>query len=243
MDAHGTPLHVVKAGLDAKAKTLIEHEAALLKSQSAERLHAPHLRGTLNEQTVSALSISYAAGQPPRAATDSKLGEILTGWLNGESRIRFSTLPHAQRLFASKTLASNERQILARLEAHAMASAIHHGDFAPWNIREASSGRWTVLDWERGEPQGPPAWDWFHFRVQTAVLVERWQPEAVLNHLDSCLRQPDFQRYSQAANIAGLEHELLLGYLLHARDVMRQTEGAEIIEALAARLTARLKGS
>ena len=33
-------------------------------------------------------------------------------------------------------------------------------------------GSWVVLDWERGEPEGLPGWDWFHYVVQTGVLVE-----------------------------------------------------------------------
>lgn len=240
MDAQGEPLHIVKAGTDDKAEALIQKEAAFLQSHPAGRLHAPQLRGVFAGSSVSALALAYADGEPPRTATESKLGDILGGWLNPETPLTFSMLPSARRLLASDTLSSVERQLLARLEVRPIVSAIHHGDFAPWNIREeAGSGRWTVLDWERGETQGPPAWDWFHFRVQTAVLVERLRPKAILDRIESSLRDSHFQRYASAAGIIGLERELLLAYLLHARDVVRQTEGVEVIRALAEQLTAR----
>ncbi len=242
MDAQGTPLHIVKAGMNEQAVMLIQQEAAFLKSHSSERLHSPQLRGVLSDKTISAISLCYAAGQPPRAGSDTVLREILGGWLNSGTQLHFSTLPHAQQLLASTGLAAAERRLLARLDSRPIASAIHHGDFAPWNIRAAAaSGRWTVLDWERGEPQGPPAWDWFHFRVQPAVLVERLQPEAVLARLESAIEQPIFQAYAKAACIEGLERELLLAYLLHAREVIRQTEGTETIRAMANLLASRLK--
>lgn len=50
-----------------------------------------------------------------------------------------------------------------------------------------------VLDWERGELAGIPAWDWFHFVLQPAILVAREDTAALVRRLEGLLASADFQ--------------------------------------------------
>lgn len=48
---------------------------------------------------------------------------------------------------------------------------IHHGDFAPWNLR-AHHGDLFVFDWESAAWGAPNLWDQFHFLAQTECLLK-----------------------------------------------------------------------
>ena len=75
-----------------------------------------------------------------------------------------------------------------------------HGDFTPWNTMSADD-ELLVFDWEYAQGHSPPAWDLFHFLIQTAVLVDGKSPReayailagrsAVLPITQSYLKQLD----------------------------------------------------
>ena len=46
-----------------------------------------------------------------------------------------------------------------------------HGDFTPWNTLTVRRGLF-VIDWEYFERCSPAGWDFFHFVMQTSILVE-----------------------------------------------------------------------
>jgi hypothetical protein len=48
---------------------------------------------------------------------------------------------------------------------------LHHGDFAPWNLREHRGGL-LAFDWESATCEKPYLWDQFHFLVQTECLLK-----------------------------------------------------------------------
>jgi hypothetical protein len=53
---------------------------------------------------------------------------------------------------------------------------IQHGDFAPWNIYQDSSGIMTAIDWEYGTLVGFPFLDQAFFMLQVTMLMNRWSP-------------------------------------------------------------------
>jgi len=151
--------------------------------------------------------------------------------------VRFVDLPLARRLAAGARPDAATQRVLTQLNQVSFHPAIHHGDFAPWNIRvEPITRRWMVLDWERGEPAGPPAWDWFHFVIQPDVLVRRASPDTVLSRFEKFRRSAAFTRYAAQAGIENNVDILFSGYMIFCRDITRQTEGMPTIEGLAERL-------
>ena len=123
------------------------------------------------------------------------------------------------------------------IDAHRKLFAAYWAAFAARGLYVLwTEGDWVVLDWERGELNGIPAWDWFHFVLQPAILVEKLSVAALARRVDSLLNSAAFRRYAECAGILGVEHELLLGYLLHCRRILkpsievRQTE--ELLELL-----------
>ena len=237
-DAGGKPVRVVKAGAGGgRAVELIQNEAAFRKAVPATLLNAPAIQGCFNEDGVAALAMDYVAGPTPGFDDFPPAATILESWVSRERAVRFADLPAAHRLAAEARKDDATQAALAKLNQIKLHSAIHHGDFAPWNIRVAHGTKhWTVLDWERGEPAGPPAWDWFHFVIQPEVLVRRASPAAIVKKVEAFFRGTEFARYAAKAGIQASARELLLGYAIYCRDITRQTEGMPVIEALVDRL-------
>jgi aminoglycoside phosphotransferase (APT) family kinase protein len=111
--------------------------------------------------------------------------------------------------------------------------ALMHGDFAPWNVKaHPRTHEWQVLDWERGEFNGIPVWDWLHFEVQPAILVRRDSAASILVRLEKLFQMPEFKAHAERAGVCGIERPLALAYFLYSVRVQRQTEGAVEMETL-----------
>ena len=233
-DRDGQPVRVVKAGVGSdRALELLQHEIQFLKTVPPSVLRSPAMQNTYAAPGLAAVALDYIPGPTPRAGDTSSVPEILESWLSRETTVRFGDLPAARRLAEGARTDDATRRALEKLNEVRLRTAIHHGDFARWNIRvNSTTRRWVVLDWERGESAGPPAWDWFHFILQPEILVRRASPEAVLARAEELQRDPAFLRYAALAGIESNLPTLLLGYAIHCRDITRQTEGMPTIEAL-----------
>jgi hypothetical protein len=91
------------------------------------------------------------------------------------------------------------------------------------------NGTWQVLDWERGALTGMPCWDWFHFEIQNSILVRRESAATVLTRLERLWNEPPFREYAHRAGVSGHERALTAAYLQYCTDVLRPTEGLEVI--------------
>jgi hypothetical protein len=138
------------------------------------------------------------------------------------------------------TPASSLFSVVARsLHDRNFHPAMHHGDFTPWNIKVAPTGVWTVLDWERGELTGIPGWDWFHYVIQSGILVGHLPTADLAQRVESLINSDAFRQYATRGGILGCERQLVLAYLLHVVQVIKPSEGIaatrELLEDLAAR--------
>jgi len=219
---------VVKAGQTPRARELINAEANFIQGVSTSFEGIPKLMGVLRNDYVAAFATHFYSEEPYRKDEDVKVFGILSSWINSEDSIPLQEVPSWQRIW------QHPHPFLARIKAatqqQLIKSTLFHGDFAPWNIR-ASGSHWTVLDWERGELRGVPAWDWFHYIVQDSILVRKQKAPATFARLQALVSSKLFRRYAEKTGIHNCVPSILAGYLLYARS-LRQTEGAEQIENL-----------
>jgi aminoglycoside phosphotransferase (APT) family kinase protein len=163
----------------------------------------------------------------------------LSQWLHSQQQIAFADTRVGRELAATCADHPIFKSNSSILQARNFRATIYHGDFTPWNIRVATDGAWTVLDWERGEVNGLPAWDWFHYLVQKSILVQHRTAESVADRLDALLALSDFKTYAATSGVMGYERALCLLYLLHHLEVVRPSEGLpvthELIKLLATR--------
>jgi hypothetical protein len=150
----------------------------------------------------------------------------LTSWLDTTQQRPLRSFPEivgAQKLLKDQSNANVARSV---------STSIQHGDFAPWNIKVSAGGTWTVLDWERGNLQGVPALDWFHYEIQTGILVHKSSTEKLLERIKWLIASEPFKQYARQAGIAGLEKTLLSAYLLNLVETIKPAEGLTASRAL-----------
>jgi len=230
LDQAGNAVGVVKAGAGPDATALIAHEEAFLKKVPAATPGIPRLRSSYASDRVRALAFDFFRGAVPAKDDWATAGNVLSLWVNSNFTVDVEDLAVWHRL-----LAAAGRELPAKLrelETSKLCPAIFHGDFAPWNMRR-TGGEWMMVDWERAELTGPPLWDWLHFIIQPAILVERAAPEAIVHRLRELFQLPLFVEYAAQARIQGLEWPLVHAYLHYCLHVVRQTEGLDGVRVLA----------
>lgn len=231
------PVAVVKAGATSQARKLIAHETSLLSTFTTAQSGLPKVRGACELDTLSAFAMDFIEGTSPGADECVALGKIFSSWVDSTKQIELGETAAWRRLIQARGAVALTEAAL-KLETLLVFPVLMHGDFAPWNVK-VSAGRWTVLDWERGERVGIPAWDWFHFVVQPAVLVRREPTDLTMLRLEKLFTSLDFQRYAKRCGIAGVEWQLAFAYVDYCINVIRQTEGLQLLEALREALRAR----
>jgi len=223
LDAAGLPAAVVKAGASEAAQSLIEHEENFLRA-NAGMPGLPALRGGFESSRARAFALDFAAGNSPRGSNLEAPGNLLTSWLARDREMRMRDLESWRLLMASEAFPmGTAMSALAETKFH---PTLMHGDFAPWNVK-VCAGHWTVLDWERGQLEGVPGWDWFHFELQPALLVRHETAAQLFTRCERILASSDFLAYAAAAGIGPHARALLLAYLANCLCVTKQTEGRE----------------
>jgi hypothetical protein len=240
LDAYQRPVAVAKAGLSEPARALVRREQSFLEAV-AGKPGVPRLRGAFQSPRLEALALDYVAGDSPRPRHEGALPALLWPWVDARRTVTLSETPEWGRLAASAAGSSAFWPALAgRLRARVLHPAIGHGDLAPWNIKISPQGRWTALDWERGQETGIAGWDWFHYVIQRAILVEHRPVRGLVQRVNELLDSQPFHRYAAHTGIAGFERELVLAYLLYSAEVIRPAEGLPRTRELIGALTAAL---
>jgi hypothetical protein len=159
---------------------------------------------------------------------------LFHAWLNPGPAVPLAELPNWRELATKMDAARNGiwPVLNAALAGKKVRTTLHHGDFAPWNIRAVNAQNLQVFDWERGQLQGIPGWDWFHFVVQTAILARRHSAERAAAEVEQLLESDRFKKYAAEAGISDFVRPLLLAYMLHQKQVVQPLEGGEATEEL-----------
>jgi hypothetical protein len=232
-NASGKPAAVVKAGLSERARELIAKEETFLAEVPPNTPGVPSPRARFETAGLRALALDFFAGVSPDVRDDGRLSGLLSSWVNVERQILVSQTRVWQELKAACGQNPLFAKLMGRLETRPIRPTIAHGDLAPWNVKVQSGGQWMVLDWERGEREGIPTWDWFHYVLQPAILVGHKPAGMLSGALDELLLSPSFEAYAKLTQTSGLERALCLAYLLYNTEVTKPSEGlAEARELL-----------
>lgn len=227
-DTAGQPMAVVKAGCSERARALIAQEAAILRECGGKIPGVPRLREESVAGNTVAFATDFIAGNSPDGDARSELETLFMAWLDTSRKITIRDLPVWQRLHQSGDPLPAPINQLGQLQ---VCPTLIHGDLTPWNVK-VTAGRWTVLDWERGERVGLPGWDWFHFVLQPAVLVKHEPVAKILIRLEQLFAAVEFGRYAKRAGLAGHEWRFAAAYVSYCLRVTQQTEGRTQLQPL-----------
>jgi hypothetical protein len=234
------PAFVVKAGLGDAARQLIRHEAAFLHSAPPGTPGLPQLRASFDTGAISAFALDFMDGNSPAPDAWPAFGELLASWVDREKQIPLREIPAWRSLEKAAAADPVFARLSPKLAGLTVHPAIYHGDFAPWNIKLSPRAiMYSVLDWERGELTGIPGWDWFHYVIQSGILVQKLAPEPLAQRIEQLFAAPAFRDYARVGGISGQERLLVIGYLGHLVNVIRPSEGFETNQSLLALLAQR----
>ena len=238
-DEGGRPSQVIKAGLNAAGREATDREADILAQLPPGKLGCIRMVGRLSTPELSAFATDYFPGTSPY--DDAGLEHLFHDWLNPDAPVPLDSMADWHELAAAVTASDREpwRQINSALAGKTIRTTLHHGDFAPWNVRIVNSRNLQTFDWERGRLQGIPGWDWFHFTIQTAVLARRYSAERAAAEVEQLVYSLRFKKYAAAAGIGEIVQPLVLAYLLHHIRVTKPLEGSQKVVELFDLLCAR----
>ena len=233
------PVKVIKLGLDREGRAATEREADLLEKLPANTIGCIRTTGRLTTPKISAFATAYFPGDSPE--DDAGMETLFQSWINPEAAVPIESLATWRELETEVAGADPAAWAVLRaaLAGKNIRTTLHHGDFAPWNIRAVNAQNLQAFDWERGSLQGIPGWDWFHFIVQTAILARRHSVERVAAEVEELLQSPRFENYAVATGISPIVKPLLLAYLLHHRWVVKPLEGGATTAELQSLLAER----
>jgi hypothetical protein len=231
-DATNRPTKVIKVGLNPAGRATTEREADMLAQLPANVIGCIRMSGRMRTEKISIFATSFFPGESPM--NDAGMEILFQSWLNEKETIAVDDFESWHELASAIPAEGAEkfRSVRAALTGQKIRSTLYHGDFTPWNLRAVNALNLQAYDWEGGFVRGIPGWDWFHFFVQTSILVKRHSPERVAAELDQLLQSPRFQKYAQAASIEKILEPLLLAYLLHQKYVVQPLEGTEVTDQL-----------
>jgi len=231
------PAAVIKAAVAREGRELVLREAAFLAGIPAAVPGIVRLREQLNLPHLAAMGLVYCPGEVPDNA--DRLPDLLQAWIQPTAPLELRGFQPWAALAESAGPRPLFKALEARLDKIQIRPVIQHGDFTPGNIRVSPSGDWTAIDWENGSREGLPAWDWFHYVCQTAILVRRLPEDRLVAQLEALLQTDAFLRYASSAGIRDFIRPWLLAYLLHQNYVVWPAEGFQTGVHLLGTLAAR----
>lgn len=187
MRPDGKILGYIKLPLTDAAAERVRHEAETLNhlwSFAALRSHIPRV---LYSGEWGNGYILFQSGGPPHPGpvqfnrqcedflkflwgiqTTEKPGHVLWEEVAARWRKAEAGLSSRWRALGQAALEKAKRE----LDGVMVSCGVGHGDFAPWNTR-AGDGRLYVFDWESASWEAPTSWDIFHFKTQSAALLNK----------------------------------------------------------------------
>ncbi len=183
--SHQKPVAVVKAGITERAKSLIEKEESFLRALDGKITGIPQVRGVCQSSRLRAMALDFFPGDSPRSRHESFIATLLSSWVDQKRKIPLRDTADWRRLEQACAADNPFWMVVRRARNNSFHPTIEHGDFAPWNIKVSRAGAWTVIDWERGEMAGIPGWDWFHYVIQPAILVEHLRVFGLIQRVEN----------------------------------------------------------
>lgn len=235
-NAAGFPAVAVKLGSTISARQLIRKEFQFLDDNSNKAKNfIPTPLELFETPEVTAFSIPFIEGTTPGGDIHSSHLQLHLGkWVDTSTSLPLRKIPSYRDFFSTLSSAETGRvaELIALLD-FSVHPVLFHGDFAPWNIKVQPDGSWMALDWERGEPMGVPGWDWFHFRIQSRILINHWNANRIWKSLPALIADSDFMNYAARTGITRITAELLRGYLIYADRMLQPTERTNVYSELA----------
>ncbi|NWK55182.1 hypothetical protein HW115_06140 [Verrucomicrobiaceae bacterium N1E253] len=215
---HNSGYVVDKIGAGDQSMTSVIAERKVIVSLPAKLKGIPELRGEQEGDGWATYSTGFVHGYSPGRSDDNRVVDLLSQWMKVSATIPLGETKQ-WKATASKVSKLDGFDIWPRLSNAALMPikiGVFHGDFAPWNIKISRVLEISVLDWEHGCSDGPAGWDWLHYMIQRATLVDGMSASEALNVCRVWAETDRGKRFLDAAGW-GAQVELWIGtYLVYS---------------------------
>lgn len=234
-DSRRNPCAVVKAGCSENARALIRHEADFLAANCRSLPGLPVFLSRMESEDVAALATAFVGGKSPPPNPPPEIADILSRWIQNGAGVSLQSLAAWRRLDAAAKEDPAYQGLASTLAERRVHPVVWHGDFTPWNVKVTPAQDWIAVDCERSELRGVPGWNWLHYVVQSGILIDRLTTPALVARVNEQMSSDAFRGYARATQIAGIERQILLSYLIYLLRVLKPAKGlAEVNNLLAA---------
>ena len=196
------PDMVAKIPLSESSMKFIEHEFRVLCDLQQKKINLTPTPLFFDKKTGIAAqkAISgYPTGRKYTILHHKLLGSLKLS--NKTISLYEKSLQLKKELAAIPTLRSSLKILLNELLENCTCSTKFspvyvHGDFTPWNIKKVQSQSLIALDWEMGDPNGLPLYDFFYFSlIQSYLFNESFNSARIFKLF------PDYQKKYPLAQI------------------------------------------
>ena len=172
----GCEVVIDKVGLSAPARDSVSNEVSIIRSLPDGLVGLSELRQFEDNDHWSFYGCPLVDGRSPARRHDDLVLSVLQSWFKFSQKkplietrqwTKISEYIHTHQLNKGKMLLDGVKNLDVMV-------GIHHGDFAPWNIKITDAASVVVMDWEYGSCSAPSVWDWMHYLIQRASLVDHF---------------------------------------------------------------------
>ena len=172
----GGEVVIDKVGLSAPARDSVSNEVSIIRSLPDGLVGLSELRQFEDNDHWSFYGCPLVDGRSPARRHDDLVLSVLQSWFKFSQKkplietrqwTKISEYIHTHQLNKGKMLLDGVKNLDVMV-------GIHHGDFAPWNIKITDAASVVVMDWEYGSCSAPSVWDWMHYLIQRASLVDHF---------------------------------------------------------------------
>jgi hypothetical protein len=184
MGRDGIPVGFLKVPMTQEARARIEHEGEMLQALSHTAVANVVPRVLFRGEWDGQATLFISAG--PDQASAMQFGNRHLEFLRKLWRVR-PTVRSGEALMAvasaqveplAATMSQDEANVLSsalerarrELSGKEISCGLSHGDFAPWNLRNATDGMFA-FDWEATTWDEPNIWDIAHYDTQLVTLL------------------------------------------------------------------------
>lgn len=211
-------LFVDKLGIGGGARELVIKELEHIRGLPENHVALPEVVDQDISDKWASYATHYLDGKSPGKSDDAMVIVVLQNWLEKSESIILNETRQWQQMvdYAEANQVGNIWSRLQKAAVIPVKVGVFHGDFAPWNVKVLSSGSVYVMDWELGCADGPAGWDWVHYIIQRATLVDHHGPSKVLDECRKWAKSQEGKEFLEKAGW-GVELEHWLGsYLVYS---------------------------
>ena len=233
-DDEHKPRIVMKIGVGRFSSELIEKERRFMEENGNRFPCFPKISDSLSADEFAVFTTEYLRINERGFDSYEELYKCVSGWVHhSEMERNLGELAPLDKLYDLQMGDAALTRLCEAVRNISVVPVVFHGDLVPWNIRaDAESNDWVVIDWERGEYEGVPAWDWFHFTVQTSLLVNKDSPESIMERIRNLFQSEHFREYAERCQIRSIVKELFALYIFYCRTVLMHGRGGATLDNL-----------